>query len=120
MTREGLIACIKRHGAQCTWPPNSHFSVAAVVELADGILAVRESDGEHTIYFDKSKYGVRSRSGGVEDIGGEIPNFPYDVGFIEDVYSKSWRDIAQITRLGLKAVNRKKIRWHKHPVKIEY
>ncbi len=67
MTRDELVQRIHEHEAQCALTPTAAFTVVEVVELAPGILAAMESDGEFTLYFDRSMYtaedGHRSISG---------------------------------------------------------
>lgn len=120
MTREELIERIKGHVAQCSRHPATSFGVDEVVELADGILAVRETDGEHTLYYDQSKCRLRKDSP-FEDEGPEIPDFPTDTGFITNVMARSWPAMLETARMSLRRTSgRGKIEWHKEPVKIEY
>lgn len=117
MIRQELIERIKRHEARCSLDSDASFGVAKVVELADGVLAVRETDGEHTVYFDKSKYYVRDSA--IADISSEIRDFPIDTGFIEDVTSRNWQDVTRMLKLGFRALDGK-IKWHKEPVPVKY
>lgn len=122
MTRQELVERIRKHETQCGFVSGAEFGIAEVVELADGVLAVRETDGEHTLYFDKSK--VMVRDGAVADISSKIRDFPADTGFIEDVMSRNWQDMTRTARMGLAVAGggsrHGKIKWYKKPVKIEY
>lgn len=121
MKRQELVERIRKHEAQCGYVLGAEFGVAEVVELADGVLAVRETDGEHAIYFDKSK--VRVIDGALGDISSKIRVFPSDTGLVEDAMSRNWRDITRTAKKCLKTsggCRRGKITWHKKPVKIKY
>ena len=119
MKRQKLIERIKRHEARCAGDPNIYFGVAEVVELADGVLAVRETDGEHTVYFDKSKCQVRTGAA-FDDAGLRIPNFPSDTCFMYDVTARSWHAIARAAKLALEKANGGNIEWHNEPVNVQY
>jgi hypothetical protein len=119
MTRQELIERIKKHEAQCAGDPNIYFGVAKVVELADGVLAVRDTDGEHTIYFDKSKCQVREGAA-FDDAGLRIRNFPSDTGFMDDVTARTWQTIARAAKMTLEASSRGKIKWHDKPASVQY
>ena len=117
MEREKLIERIREHVRRCT-DPQTQFGVSEVRELADGVLAVCETDGEHTLYFDKSKCKIKSP---FEDVGLRIPNFPKeDTGFIVDVTARSWPSILRTATLSLMSNDRKEIVWHRVPIKIEF
>ena len=118
MTRRELIESIRDHEDQCARDLNTSFRVDEVMELADGILAVRDTDGEHTLYFDQSRY--RSRAGAIEDISHRIPDFPLNTGFVEDVTARSWDDIASTAELGLMRAGLGEIMWHDDPVRVQY
>ena len=119
MTREELVAKIRQHVSMC-WQPGAQFGVSEVVELADGVLAVCETDGEHTLYFDKSKCKLPKQCT-FEDVGLKIDNFPEGTGFITDVTAQGWGDIRRTAQSSLVPKSRgKEIVWHKKPVKVKY
>lgn len=118
MTRQELIKRIKRHEAQCARNPATSFGVAEVVELANGVLAVRETDGEHTLYYDKGKCQSAPDSP-FEDEGPKIRDFPSDAGFITNVMARDWSAMLETAQMSLKASGGGEINWHEKLVKIE-
>lgn len=120
MTRNDLVHVIRNHEARCSIVPGAYFSVVAVQELADGVLAVQETDGEHTIYFDKSRFRVPEGSA-FKDMSQEVRDFPsVTTGFIEDVMARGWGDIAKTAKLALATANGGKTKWHRKPLAIKY
>ncbi len=117
MTRKELIERVRRHEAQCDWSIHTSFTVVAVVELAGGVIAVCDTDREYTLYYDKSK--VQFDPGSRFD-NGNPRDFPSDTGFITEVSARSWEQIGEVAKLALKTSTRRKVRWHKKPIKIKY
>ena len=88
--------CLRAGGA-------SAFMIDQILELATGIYAVLDTEGEYTIYWDKTDEriaGVASDSPFV-DLSGQIPGFPANTGFVEDVTAKSWKDITRTASMTL-------------------
>jgi hypothetical protein len=119
MNRTSLISAIRSHEKHCLRIHSSSFAVAAVLELADGILAVREADNEHAIYFDKSRY-LMDPNCAFSDLGTIISNFTPGVGFIEDVRAKSWDAIRKTAKICLVTRAGKEPTWKKDTVLIDY
>ena len=116
MTRQKLIAAIQWCEAQCRIIP--FLAVVEVRELASGVLAVLESYGERTIYFDQSRH--RADHHHFSDRSGDITEFPPGVGFIECGFSGTWWEIRHIAKEALKSNSRRKTRWHRAPFPVRY
>lgn len=118
MTRQDLIKCIRKHEKYCMALGTS-FWIKDALELASGIIAILDTDKVYAVYFDKTRYGIRSKAV-IEDIGPEIFDFPSNAGFFHHKKSQNWEEIAQISEKSLKGLNRRKIVWHEKPIRVEY
>jgi hypothetical protein len=90
------------------------LNVKEVKMLAPGILAVCETDGEHTIYFDKSLVEMKDFVDEEWDIATKISGFPEGIGLIEDVLARDWERIQSTADLLLQTKKGKAIKWDKN------
>lgn len=121
MNNQKLLDTIRQHETRCA---ENHrikgpFQVSKVTELGEGIIGVRDTDGEHTIYFDAETYRVPDKSA-FSDSAKKIGGFPKDVGFVTDVMAKSWGDIAGTASIALTAFSGSAIEIHPEPIQLEY
>jgi len=113
-----LIEAVKQHQALCrSMGTAASFGIKEMNGVAPGILIVCETDGEHTIYFDKSILVTR-KDAAYEDISGNINGFPKGIGFIEDITSRDLKSIKETAQLFLKNKSGKAIKWYKKPKQI--
>ncbi len=119
MRKRELISRIKRHESVCSKKLKAAFFVTEVVELAKGVLAVRDTDHEYTLYFDKFKVKIRKESP-FEDGGLMIKSIPDDTGFVINNMARSWLAIFETARTNLETKTGVEIQWYKDPVKVTY
>jgi len=86
---------IKQHEAQCQRRQEAFFKVAEARDVEDGLIAVRDTSGEYTLYFDKERFvAVRDNI----DDSDKIPDFPENTGFVVNVMARSWDTIIYYAR----------------------
>lgn len=120
MTQEELIERVRAHEKMCRVNVNANFVVKAVVALAVGVLAVREVNGTHTIYFDLSQCRIREDSIFFPGDGRKIPNFPTDTGFVIGPWARDWNPIMVIAQRSLVPTDGGEINWHSSPCEVNY
>ena len=119
MTRDQMLERIRRHEGICNSVEGAAFRVVEVMELALGVLAVLDTDGERCIFFDKAQCQIQDRK--VIDIGSQVRHFNSDdPGLIEDSMSVSWQETLRTAKMGLKKVGSGKMKWNKEPVPVTY
>lgn len=122
MTRRELVEVIRWFERYCSAVLSIGHEVSEVVELVDGVLAVLESDGEYTLYFDKSKWELEETSN-FSDLWADKDGVYYNTtGLVEDLMAGSWQDIAATARLVLKQKvgSCQSPEWHQEPIHLEY
>jgi len=121
MTREDLVNVVRWHEQYCYAPLNTGVDVEEVVELVDGILAVRDADNNFTLYFDREKWAMTRLEGtGVTDLwAGRDLKYSGFVGHIKDSGSKHWTDIRHVARIALRSKT-PGISWHHDPIPVKY
>lgn len=119
MTREELLAKIKQHEEQCSQNRHAAFSVVEAIELADGVIAVRDDGDEFTVYFDKTKCAFEPTSP-FEDVGLYILRFPENTGFITDVSAKSWLHITNTAKMSLTTLAGNQLHWRTDILYLDY
>lgn len=117
MTRETLVQRIKNHENACAGCPTTIFIITTIMELAEGILAVRDQDRKYTLYYDKERYQLRNDSP-FSDESDKIPSLPKDTGFIMRATAQDWEDMFGVAQMSLDALEQDEIDWHNDPVQI--
>lgn len=94
------------------------FKIAEVHELADGVIAACDTQGEYSLYFDHIKCVVCAVSM-YDDASCHI-HLPEGTGFIVDLQAHSWACIAETARNSLATKDGKEIAWHQTPIRLVY
>lgn len=119
MTRQELIERIRQHEAQCNQTPEASFLIQEARELADGVIAVVDSEWEFTLYFDNTQHMVHDHTP-FEDESEQIANFPDHTGFITNVMAKSWEEITETAKMSLMKLDSNQIDWHEVATSLEF
>lgn len=114
-----MIKRIKAFQAVCNQAEGAAFGVVSAAELADGVVAVHESDGEYAIFFDSTVYRVHSRTA-FKDLSSECRGFPVDTGFVEHAHAQGIMEVLYTMKRSIRKHTRGKIRWHQEPVQLQY
>ena len=93
------------------------FTVKEVVEVANGVLAVLNENGEYSLYFDTTKCRAHGRP--FPDFSPFIQGFPRNTGLIKDVTARSWDSVKMTAQRNLFLVG-EQVTCHDKPVEIDY
>lgn len=108
---------VKLHELSASQNPNTAFTVAEIMELADGVIVTRETDDEYCVYFDKSQY--RTWSDTISDSGPKMKNFPTDTGCIYSFTLRSLTSVVEgLAKVYLVTTDGKRINWHREPIPV--
>lgn len=116
-----LIQNIRQHEKMCSMPDDSQwepgFVVKEVCEIADGVVAVCDTDNDFLIYFDRDKYQVKHPR---LDISSDIDNFPGKTGLCSDIPARDWQDVGHYAETVLTKLAGEGVRLHPSPIPVAY
>ena len=106
MTNDQLLVNIRHHERV------EHFKVVETDPVADGVILVRENDGECTLYFDKEIIKIRENTV-LEDVSSKIPSIRPNTGFVANVRAVGLSGILQTAKYVLVKIDGTQIDWWK-------
>lgn len=87
--------------------------IIEIVELAAGVLAARNSNGERFICFDKSLCRLD------DELFSDLMAEDTWIGLIEEIKSNDWDRVIGTAFTGLRTLDYKEITCHKKPVNVQ-
>lgn len=121
LTSAEIVRVIRMYEAHSRAEQGALFRITRVVEVASGVVVTRDSDGEHSVFFDQSRYFI-PEGNALDDMSSKMNSLRGSgVGFFFDVTSKDVEMMTWVANEFLRQKDSKSHpRWHEPPKELEF